>query len=137
MVSEGSPEIWVPFPIHRRGGNESFSQVVFRSLLIPEAQTERASNITMHHPIRLGYCDQRTRSARLFRFENFDIQSNPEAGGDLICGVGEYETDEVGLELRKSRNSLTTLLENSKLYKVRYHLTNCLTPPNVFMTKWV
>ena len=114
MASEGSPETWERFPIHRHGGNESFSQVMFRSLLIPEAQSEGASNITMHQLLRLCYSDQRTPSARLFRFENFDTQSIREAVGDLICGVGEYETYEVGLELRKGHKQLDDITRELK-----------------------
>ena len=67
VASESSLEGWELFPIRRHGGRESFSQVMFRSLLIPEAQSEGAANITMHQVLRLCYSDQRTPATRLFR----------------------------------------------------------------------
>ncbi|MCA9129808.1 MAG: AAA family ATPase [Planctomycetales bacterium] len=91
---------WETFPIRRQENRESFSQVLFRSLLIPEAQSEGASNITMHQIMRLVYSDQRTPSTRLFRFEPFDTQNIREAVGDLICGISGYELYEINLNLR-------------------------------------
>ena len=96
-----SMEGWEQFPLRRRGGRESFSQVMFRSLLIPEAQSEGASNVTMHQVLRLCYSDQRTPATRLFRFESFDTQSIREAVGDLVCGISGYEIYEIGLRLRE------------------------------------
>ncbi len=93
-------EGWETFPIRRQESRESFSQVLFRSLHIPETQSEGASNITMHQIMRLLYSDQRTPSTRLFRFETFDTQNMREAVGDLVCGIGGYEIYEIGLKLR-------------------------------------
>ena len=86
-ASESSLEGWERFPIRRQGGRESFSQVMFRSLLIPEAQSDGAANITMHQLLRLCYSDQRTPATRLFRFEPFDTQNIREAVDDLVCGI--------------------------------------------------
>ena len=86
---------WETFPIRRSEKRESFSQVLFRSLNIPEAQSVGASNITMHQVMRLLYSDQRTPSTRLFRFESFDKQDIREAVGDLICGISGYEIYEI------------------------------------------
>ena len=94
---------WEQFSIRRRGGRESFSQVMFRSLLIPEAQSERASNVTMHQLLRLCYSGQRTPATRLFRFESFDTQGIREAVGDLLCGISGYEIYEITLQLREKR----------------------------------
>lgn len=102
-------EGWERFPIRRQGGRESFSQVMFRSLRIPEAQSEGASNITMHQLMRLCYSDQRTPSARLFRFEQFDTQNIREAVGDLICGISGYEIYEIELTLRDLQKELDEL----------------------------
>lgn len=93
-------EGWEQFPLRRQGGRESFSQVMFRSLLVPEAQSEGASNVTMHQVLRLCYSDQRSPASRLFRFESFDSQSIREAVGDLVCGISGYEIYEIGLRLR-------------------------------------
>ena len=101
-----SVEGWEWFPIRRQANYESFSQVMFRSLLIPEAQSEGAANITMHQLLRLCYSDQRTPATRLFRFEPFDTHRIREAVGDLICGIGGYEVYEIGLELRERQKEL-------------------------------
>ena len=113
-AAESSLEGWERFPIRRHGGRESFSQVMFRSLLIPEAPSESASNITMHQLLRLCYADQRTPSARLYRFEPFDTQSIREAVGDLICGVNSYELYAITLKLReldKRHDAIATRLK--------------------------
>lgn len=91
---------WETFPIRRSENKESFSQVIFRSLNVPEAQSVGASNITMHQLMRLLYSDQRTPSTRLFRFESFDRQDIREAVGDLVCGISGYDIYEINLELR-------------------------------------
>ena len=78
---------WQSFPLKRQASNESFTQVLFRALDIPEAKSDGASNITIHQLLRLCYADQRTPPGRLFRFESFDTQNIREAVGDLICGI--------------------------------------------------
>ena len=103
---ESSVEGWERFPIRRQANRESFSQVMFRSLQIPEARSEGAANVTMHQLLRLCYSDQRTPAPRLFRFEQFDTHSIREVVGDLICGISDYELYEVGLELREQEREL-------------------------------
>ena len=103
---ESSVEGWERFPIRRQANRESFSQVMFRSLQIPEARSEGAANVTMHQLLRLCYSDQRTPAPRLFRFEQFDTHSIREVVGDLICGISDYELYEIGLELREQEREL-------------------------------
>lgn len=103
---ENSKERWERFPIRRHAGHESFSQMMFRSMYIPEAKSEGSGNITMHQLLRLCYSDQRTPAPRLFRFEQFDTHAIREAVGDLICGISDYELYEIGLELRERERSL-------------------------------
>lgn len=121
---------WEQFPLRRqRGGKESFSQVMFRSLLIPEAQSEGASNITMHQLLRLCYSDQRTPATRLFRFESFDTQNIREAVGDLICGISGYELYDLALEHRRLESEYKSVDEqlNALLRSVRNE--NALNSP--------
>ena len=103
---ESSVEGWERFPIRRQANRESFSQVMFRSLQIPETRSEGAANVTMHQLLRLCYSDQRTPAPRLFRFEQFDTHSIREVVGDLICGISGYELYEIGLELREQEREL-------------------------------
>ena len=104
QAGEHALEGWETFPIRRSESRESFSQVMFRSMMIPEAQSEGASNITMHQLMRLLYSDQRTPAPRLFRFESFDTQNIREAVGDLVCGISGYEMYEANLALRGLQN---------------------------------
>ena len=106
VASTSSLEGWERFPVRRHGGRESFSQVMFRSILIPEARSEGAANITMHQMLRLCYSDQRTPAARLFRFERFDTQNIRDAVGSLICGVDGYESYEIVLQLRELQKQI-------------------------------
>lgn len=92
---------WQSYPIRRTsGGNESFSQIIFRASGIPEAQSQGAANITMNQLLRLMYADQRTPASFLFRYESFDTGEIREAVGDLVCGIRGYESYEIELELR-------------------------------------
>lgn len=104
-----SSEVWYKFPLHRQYGRESFSQVMFRSLNIPEANSEGSSNITMHQILRLCYSDQRTPASRLFRLEPFDTQNIRNAVGELICGINSYEAYDIDLKLRESKQQLTKI----------------------------
>lgn len=69
---------------------------------VPEAQSEGASNITMHQMLRLLYADQHTPPGRLFRFEStWDTKTMRATVGDLICGINDYEGYEVSLQIRE------------------------------------
>ena len=127
-ASKSSLEGWERFPIRRQGDRESFSQMMFRSLLVPEAPSEGESNITMHQLLRLCYSDQRTPATRLFRFELFDTQNIREAAEDLLCGISGYEVYEIGLELR----SLNAELEEVQVRLRALH--NALPSDQTFNT---
>ncbi|WP_430472790.1 AAA family ATPase [Thalassospira lucentensis] len=97
---------WHIFPLHRRSGNQSFSQTLFRMMGIPDAPSEGSSNVTIHQLLRLMYSDQRTPPGRLFRFEQFDTQNMRMAVGDLMCGVVGYEAYDVAIALRETEKRL-------------------------------
>lgn len=95
---------WLGLPLRRvQDGTESFSQIMFRSIGIPEAPSLGGSNITMHQVMRLLYSDQRTPSAFLFRYEDFDRKEIRAAVGDLVCGLSIYEVFDIELTLRDLR----------------------------------
>lgn len=108
-ASHQSLDSWEKFPLRRRENEISFSQMMFRSLGIPEAQSDGASNITMHQLVRLIYSDQKTPSSRLFRFESFDTQNIREAVGDLLCGISSFTHYENSLKLRELNSDLAKL----------------------------
>jgi AAA domain len=95
-VAEG----WQTFSYSRQGSRESFSQILFRALQMPEASTPEGNNITMHQVLRLLYADQMTPVQRIFRFENFDPPILKQAVGDFLCGVGEFNLYEKQVVLR-------------------------------------
>ena len=125
-------EGWERYNIRRHGRKESFSQIMFRSLRIPEAQSEGASNLTMHQILRLCYSDQSTPATRLFRFETFDTHNIREAVGDLVCGIGGYEIYEIGLQLREKRKKLDEIKAGlNGLLKALLPDETIITPTNI------
>ncbi|KJC48242.1 hypothetical protein UP06_09385 [Bradyrhizobium sp. LTSP857] len=111
-VAEG----WQTFPYARQDTRESFSQILFRSLDMPEATTPEGSNITMHQVLRLLYSDQMTPVQRIFRFENFDPPILKQAIGDFLCGVGEFNLYEKQVRLRGFEKKFDEL--NSELKSI-------------------
>ncbi|MBR0719461.1 ATP-binding protein [Bradyrhizobium liaoningense] len=110
-VAEG----WQIFPYARQEKRESFSQILFRSLAMPEASSPEGSSITMHQVLRLLYSDQMTPVQRIFRFENFDPPILKQAIGDFLCGVGEfnlYEKQVVLRDLEKKFDDLSSELKS-------------------------
>lgn len=61
-------EGWQTFPYQRYQDRQSFTQVLFRILDMPEVPSEAEANITMHQLLRLMYVDQMTPVDRIFRF---------------------------------------------------------------------
>jgi hypothetical protein len=100
IASRSVAEGWQTFPYSRQDRKESFSQILFRSLQMPEAATPEGGNITMHQVLRLLYSDQMTPVQRIFRFENFDPPILKQAVGDFLCGVGEFNLYEKQVALR-------------------------------------
>ncbi|MBJ7312689.1 AAA family ATPase [Rugamonas sp. CCM 8940] len=83
--------LWQQFPFKRSEMKESFSQVLFRMLDMPELRGEGGSNITMHQLMRLIYSDQETPSSDLFRFDRFDRGITRAAVGDYLLGIDSTE----------------------------------------------
>lgn len=94
------PAAWNILPYKRPSSGLSFSQVLFRSMGIPDAISIGDSNITMHQILRLLYGDQMTPIQRIFRQENFDTWEMRQAVGYFVCGIGGHELYELQLELR-------------------------------------
>jgi hypothetical protein len=78
-------------------------------MLLPEAQSDGASNITSHQLMRLLYSDQRTPAPRLFRFESFDKATIRTAVGDLVCGIRSFGLFEVELKIRELETQFNDL----------------------------
>jgi hypothetical protein len=111
-----TPALWQLYPFKRSESKESFSQVLFRLMEVPELRGEGGSNITMHQLMRLVYVDQETPSSDIFRFDRFDRAITRAAVGDYLLGIDSTELYE--LKLRESatdkeasslRNSIRTI----------------------------
>ena len=94
-------EGWQRYAYRRSGERESFTQVLFRLLDMPEVGAEAESNITMHQLLRLMYVDQMTPVDRIFRFETNDSPLRRQAVGDLLCGVYDSRIYPTQLLLRE------------------------------------
>ena len=103
-------DIWNTFPYKRSKYKESFTQVLFRALELPQVPGEESGNVTMHQLLRLIYADQMSPVEKLFRFEYHDPGLLRETVGDFLCGIydpGLY-TDQ--LRLREADRTLDTIV---------------------------
>lgn len=91
---------WETYPYQRSTSKESFSQVIFRLLEMPELRGEGAANITMHQLLRLLYVDQRTPHDAIFRAEPFDTILTRETVGNYLCGIYSADLYDAQLELK-------------------------------------
>lgn len=92
---------WERYPYRRSLSKESFSQVMFRLLDMPEAANEDSGNITMHQVMRLLYADQLSPVDEIFAHEGFDNAKTREAVGKLLCGAFDDQLYANELEVRQ------------------------------------
>ncbi|WP_421953712.1 AAA family ATPase [Polaromonas sp.] len=97
---------WETYPYQRSGAKESFSQVLFRLMGLPELRGEGAANITMHQLLRLLYVDQRTPHDQIFRSESFDTILTRETVGNYLCGVYSSDLYDAQLSLKTIESQL-------------------------------
>ncbi|MFL9949911.1 AAA family ATPase [Paraburkholderia agricolaris] len=93
-----SLSMWQQYPFKRSEHKESFSQVIFRLLEMPELRGEGGSNITMHQLMRLVYSDQETPPTDLFRIDRFDRGITRAAVGDYLLGIDSTELYDLKLQ---------------------------------------
>lgn len=94
------PDGWQRYGYSRIQGRESFTQVLFRTMGMPEVPVEAESNLTIHQALRLMYVDQMTPVDRIFRFEAHDSANRRQALGDLLCGLFDDRIYPAQLKLR-------------------------------------
>lgn len=100
---------WTRYP-YTRSTKESFSQVLFRLLEIPEAAGETTGNLTMHQVLRLTYADQLSPAESLFRYDGrWDTPTIRDAVGRLLCGAQETKIYENQLRLRDLKKQFDKL----------------------------
>lgn len=81
------PSEWERYPFKRSEQKISFTQSIFASLGMPQAQGSGASNLTMHQLLRVLYADQPSVHSPIFRIDSFDSALTRETIGGYLCGV--------------------------------------------------
>ncbi|WP_072071728.1 ATP-binding protein [Rhodovulum sulfidophilum] len=85
----------------RRGKSESFSQVMFRLLGLPEVQYGEANTkITINQVLRLLYSDQLSSVEKIFRSQPFDDAITRQTVGHLLLGAFSEEYYAAKLNLK-------------------------------------
>ena len=107
---------WDKYPYRRSESRESFSQILFKLLDIPEATNEISGNVTVHQILRLMYADQLSPVGTLFKFEQFDPPLLRETVGRLVFGA--YENELYRNELRLKELERQYLEVNGELLAV-------------------
>ncbi len=95
------PDDWKRYPYRRSQGKESFSQVMFRLLEMPDVALESTGSVTMHQVLRLLYADQLSPVDDLFYQDGIDFPQNREAVGNLICGAFDEKIYDLQLTLKR------------------------------------
>ena len=113
---EKSEDGWESYSF-RRGKADSFSQVMFRLLGLPEVQYGEANaKITINQVLRLLYSDQLSSVEKIMRQQPFDDAITRETVGNLLLGAFDDKYYEARLRLRaadveiKEVNSRITFL---------------------------
>lgn len=91
---------WNLHSYSRSQRGQSFSQVLFKALSLPEIPGDEGANITMHQILRLMYVDQSTPYQKIFRLERFDPKDTRRAVAELLCGIGGYQLYSKRIQLR-------------------------------------
>jgi AAA domain len=128
VASASASEGWQKYPYRRYGDKESFTQVLFRILDMPEVPGDAGANITMHQLLRLMYVDQMTPVDRIFRFEQNDSANRRQAVGDLMCGILDSRIYTAQLSLRELEKQFEVAERQlSGLYRVIDRVENSPT----------
>ncbi|TYC80063.1 AAA family ATPase [Stappia sp. BW2] len=114
---KSSGEGWERYSF-RRGKSESFSQIMFRLLGLPEVQYGEANTkITMNQLLRILYSDQLSSVEKLFRQQLFDDAITRQTVGNLLLGAfsNEYYAAKLSLktyeaEIKDAISRITTLI---------------------------
>jgi hypothetical protein len=103
-------DAWIRYPYARSPSKESFSQVLFRLLGIPEVASEVSGNLTIHQVLRLLYADQLSAVESLFKSDKaYDSPLIRDAVGRLLCGAYDGLLYENQLKIRELQREFDTV----------------------------
>lgn len=110
---------WMRYGFSRSDDRQSFSQIIFGLLGLPDVSSADESNLTIHQILRLLYADQLTPVSRIFRLERFDTPQRREAISDLLLGVYDTRVYSTQIALREAEadfDKISTDLKN--IYRI-------------------
>ncbi|QNN23074.1 hypothetical protein HED60_12600 [Planctomycetales bacterium ZRK34] len=93
------PEGWESYPFAQKGDSESFTQVLFRALKIPEVKEALKDRITMNQVLRLMFADQKSAPTEMFRHQDWIAKDTMDAVGALLCGYYDDRLYEIRMRL--------------------------------------
>ncbi len=101
---------WLRFSYNRSDTKESFSQVIFRLMNVPEVASDTTGNITINQLLRLLYSDQLSPVESLFKYQGaFDDATLRETVGRLLFGAHSAQYYENLQEIRRLAKELDQL----------------------------
>ena len=115
---------WQKFPYSRGGGGsdkESFSQVLFRLLGLPEVRIDEQNvKITMHQVLRLLYSDQLTSVERIFRQQQPDDAITRSTVADILLGAYSDKFYSATLRLKEVEDELKNVQNEIRTTRKRH-----------------
>jgi hypothetical protein len=117
---------WQKYPYSRGGAKsdkESFSQVLFRLLGLPEVRIEEQNvKITMHQLLRLLYSDQLTSVERIFRQQQPDDAITRSTVADILLGAYSDNFYSATLRLKDAQDELNAVNVKLRTTRDRYQV---------------
>lgn len=98
---------WQTYPARRTELKESFSQILFKLLGIPQVTGDKTSNITMHQILRLMCVDQLSNVLSILRDEQFDPALTRTTVAELLLGIYDDQLYSDQLALRSAHQNLS------------------------------
>lgn len=117
---------WQKHPYSRgagASGKDSFSQVLFRLLGLPEVRIEEQNvKITMHQLLRLLYSDQLSSVERIFRVQARDDANTRSTAGDILLGAYSDRFYSATLRLKEAQDEQSDVIKSLRGLRDRYKI---------------
>ncbi len=119
-ASKNATDGWEIYPF-KRDSKESFSQVLFRFLGLPQVEYgETNSRLTINQVLRLLYSDQMSPVEKIFRPVRYDLAITREAVGGMLCGAYSDEYYKALIRNKEATEEFKEL-DNQVKFLIRTH----------------
>lgn len=106
-------ESWQEYSYSRSSDKQSYSQLMFLALGMPEAFSQTGDFITFNQFLRVHYADQDSPNSSLLRFEDqFDKPATRESVGNFVLGGTDQNLAEYERVLREAQNKYAESLSS-------------------------